>query len=30
MERMLIQGIAATNVMAELGTLNKLNADWTT
>jgi hypothetical protein len=28
MERMLIHGIAATNVMAELGALNKLNADW--
>jgi hypothetical protein len=27
MERMLIHGIAATDVMAELGALNKLNAD---
>ena len=25
---MLIHGIAATDVMAELGALNKLNADW--
>jgi NTE family protein len=28
MERMLIHGIAAICVMAELGAVNKLNADW--
>src|SRR3984893_10873632 len=28
MKRMLIHGIEATDVMAELSTLNKLNADW--
>jgi len=28
MKRMLIHGIEAADVMAELGTLNKLNADW--
>jgi NTE family protein len=28
MKRMLIHGIAAADVMAELGALNKLNADW--
>jgi NTE family protein len=28
MKRMLIHGIEAANVMAELGALNKLNADW--
>jgi len=28
MKRMLIHGIEAADVMAELGALNKLNADW--
>ena len=28
MKRMLIHGIAAADVMTELGTRNKLNADW--
>ena len=28
MKRMLIRGIAATDVMAELGAFNKLDGDW--